>query len=55
MQLTGDNAETANILGFTNLVLLWMLTGALHLSFECPDSTSNFLQSERTLHVGLQW
>ena len=35
MQLTGDNAETANLLGFTNFVLLWTMTGALHLSFEC--------------------
>ena len=36
-------------------VLLWTLTGALHLSFECPDSTGDFLQSERALHVGLLW
>ena len=41
---------------FTNLVLLlWTLTGALHLSFESPDSTGDFLQSESALHVGLLW
>ena len=38
----------------TNLALLRALTGALQLSFECLNSTGDFLQSDRLLHVGLE-
>jgi len=38
----------------TYLALLKALTGTLYLSFESPDSTSDFLQSNRLLHLGLE-
>jgi len=37
----------------TYLALLKALTGTLYLSCESPDSTSDFLQSNRLLHLDL--